>query len=109
MALTQKGAARRRKRIEELERPAYGWIWKPLFTLLVLYLVVCVGLGIWWSRTPAPFDVEQAVVDQRGTAVQAPASRGAVTVAGLMTLVETLLEKPGGYLRNDIAPRGVAR
>ncbi|QFU01305.1 hypothetical protein FIU83_06600 [Halomonas sp. THAF5a] len=107
MALTQKGAARRRKRIEELERPAYGWIWKPLFTLLVLYLVVCVGLGIWWSRTPAPFDVEQAVVDQRGTAVQAPASRGAVTVAGLMTLVETLLEKPGGYLRNDIAPPGV--
>ncbi|MDX1466595.1 MAG: DUF2333 family protein, partial [Halomonas sp.] len=107
MALTQKGAARRRKRTEELERPAYGWIYKPLLTLLVIYLAVCVGLGIWWSRTPAPFDVEQAVAEQRGAAAQAPASRGAVTVAGLMTLVETLLDKPGGYLRNDIAPPGV--
>lgn len=107
MALTQKGAARRRKRTEELERPAYGWIYKPLLTLLVIYLAVCVGLGIWWSRTPAVFDVEQAVIDQRGTAAQAPASRGAVTTASLMTLVETLLEKPGGYLRNDIAPPGV--
>ncbi|MEQ6890122.1 DUF2333 family protein [Halomonas sp. CS7] len=107
MALTQKGAARRRKRTEELERPAYGWIYKPLLTLLVIYLAVCVGLGIWWSRTPAVFDVEQAVADQRGTAAQAPASRGAVTAASLMTLIETLLEKPGGYLRNDIAPPGV--
>ncbi|SFT76869.1 DUF2333 family protein [Halomonas saccharevitans] len=107
MALTQKGAARRRKRTEELERPAYGWIYKPLLTLLVLYLAVCVGLGIWWSRAPAVFDVEQAVIDQRGTTAQTPASRGAVTTASLMTLVETLLEKPGGYLRNDIAPPGV--
>ncbi|MFG6158214.1 DUF2333 family protein [Halomonas sp. 1390] len=107
MALTQKGAARRRKRTEELERPAYGWIYKPLLTLLVIYLAVCVGLGIWWSRTPAVFDVEQAVIEQRGTAAQAPASRGAVTAASLMTLIETLLEKPGGYLRNDIAPPGL--
>lgn len=107
MALTQQGAARRRKRTEELERPAYGWIYKPLLTLLVIYLVVCVGLGIWWSRTPAPFDVEQAVAEQRGAAAEAPAARGAVTVASLMTLVETLLEKPGGYLRNDVAPPGV--
>lgn len=107
MALTQKGAARRRKRTEELERPAYGWIYKPLLTLLVIYLAVCVGLGLWWSRTPTAFDVEQAVIDQRGAAAQTPASRGAVTVASLMTLIETLVEKPGGYLHNDIAPPGV--
>ncbi|APE31928.1 hypothetical protein BOX17_13785 [Halomonas aestuarii] len=107
MALTQKGAARRRRRTEELERPDYGWIWKPLLTLLVLYLAVCVGLGVWWSRTPAAFDVEQAVAEQRGASSGSPASRGAVTTASLMTLVETLLEKPGGYLRNDVAPPGV--
>ncbi|MEQ6917166.1 DUF2333 family protein [Halomonas aquatica] len=107
MALTQKGAARRRRRTEELERPDFGWIWKPLLTLLVLYLGVCVGLGAWWSRTPAAFDVEQAVAEQRGAASGSPASRGAVTTAGLMTLVETLLDKPGGYLRNDLAPPGV--
>jgi len=107
MALTHKGAARRRNRNEVLERPEYGWIWKPLLTLLVIYLVVCLALGIWWSRPPASFNVEQAVVDQRGTASGNTAARGAVTTAGLMTLIETLLEKPGGYLRNDVAPPGL--
>ncbi|PRY71943.1 DUF2333 family protein [Halomonas ventosae] len=107
MALSHKGAARRRSRTEVLERPEYGWIWRPLLVLLVIYLVVCLGLGIWWSRTPAGFDVEQVVAEQRGAASGSPASRGAVTTAGLMTLVETLLEKPGGYLRNDVAPPGL--
>ncbi|SEK87168.1 DUF2333 family protein [Halomonas daqiaonensis] len=107
MALTQKGAARRSSRTEELERPEYGWIWKPLLVLLVVYLVVCLGLGIWWSQPPGSFDVEQAVSEQRGTDSGSPAARGAVTTAGLMTLIETLIDKPGGYLRNDIAPPGV--
>ncbi|WP_373191312.1 DUF2333 family protein [Halomonas sp.] len=107
MALTRKGAARRRSRNNALERPEYGWIWKPLLALLVIYLVVCLGLGIWWSRTPASFDVEQAVVEQRGASSGSTAARGAVTTAALMTLVETLLEKPGGYLRNDLAPPGL--
>lgn len=107
MALTEKGAARRRRRTEELERPSYGWIWKPLLAALGIYLVVCLGLGLWWSRPPANFDVEQAVAEQRGAAAGDTASRGAVTTASLMTLVETLLDKPGGYLRNDVAPPGL--
>lgn len=107
MAVKQKGAGGRRSRTEVLERPEYGWIWKPLLVLLAIYLVVCLGLGIWWSQPPARFDVEQAVTEQRGPASGSPAARGAVTTASLMTLIETLLEKPGGYLRNDIAPPGV--
>ncbi|MGM0984735.1 MAG: DUF2333 family protein [Pseudomonadota bacterium] len=107
MALTQKGAARRRSRTEVLERPEYGWIWKPLLVLLAIYLVVCLGLGIWWSQAPRGFDVEQAVAEQRGTESGNTAARGAVTTAALMTLIETLLEKPGGYLRNDVAPPGL--
>jgi hypothetical protein len=100
-------AARRRRREEALERPPYGWIWKPPLWLLALYLLVCVVLGIWWSQPPAPFDVEQATLERRGEAAYAPAARGTVSVATLATTVETLLEKPGGYLRNDIAPPGV--
>lgn len=107
MAVKQKGAGGRRSRTEVLERPEYGWIWKPLLVLLAIYLVVCLGLGIWWSQPPARFDVERAVTEQRGPASGSPAARGAVTTASLMTLIETLLEKPGGYLRNDIAPPGV--
>ncbi|WP_254277251.1 DUF2333 family protein [Halomonas sp. 3H] len=100
-------AARRRRSNEVLERPQYGWIWKPLLTLLGLYLVVTVGLGIWWSQAPAPFDVEQATLERRGEAALEPAGRGAVTTATLAATVVTLLDKPGGYLRNDIAPPGL--
>ncbi|SEM96277.1 DUF2333 family protein [Halomonas caseinilytica] len=104
MGLTRKGEARRRSKVEVLERPQYGWIWKPLLVLLILYLVVTVALGVWWSRTPANFDVEEAVAEQRGGGT---AEHGAVTVAGLRTTLATLLDKPGGYLRNDIAPPGL--
>lgn len=105
MALTKKGAARRRERIEALERPDYGWIWKPLLALLLIALLIAVALGIWWSRTPATFDVEQATAAQRTDT--SPAARGTVTTAALMTSLDTLLDKPGGYLRNDITPPGV--
>ncbi|RTR05282.1 DUF2333 family protein [Halomonas nitroreducens] len=104
MALTRKAADRRRSKVEALERPQYGWIWKPLLAVLVIYLLVAMGLGIWWSRTPAPFALEPAVAEQREAT---PAARGAVTTAGLRAVVETLLDKPGGYLRNDIAPPGL--
>lgn len=104
MALMSKRDARRRDKVEVLERPQYGWIWKPLAILIVIYLLVVTALGIWWSRTPEPLVVEEAVVVHRGTGV---AARGAVTTAGLMAVVDTLLNKPGGYLRNDLAPPGV--
>lgn len=100
-------AARRRRKEEALERPRYGWIWKPLLALAGLYLLVTIALGVWWSQPPAPFDVEQATLERRGEAAYAPAARGTVTVATLAETVATLLDKPGGYLRNDIAPPGV--
>ncbi|WP_081949088.1 DUF2333 family protein [Litchfieldella xinjiangensis] len=115
MALFGKRKAGDPKRnTDVLERPDYGWIWKPLLALLVLYLLVTIILGIWWSQPPSTFDVEQATAAQRGDAAEATtqaatttASRGAVTTATLMTTVGTLLEKPGGYLRNDKMPPGV--
>lgn len=107
MAWMGKGGARRRERVEALERPEYGWIWKPLLTLLVVYLVVTLALGIWWSRTPAPYSVEQVPMERRGDAGGEPAARGAVTVATLASIVETLYDKPGGYLRNDRLPPGL--
>lgn len=114
MALKPRKADRPRSRADMLERPEYGWIWKPLVVLAGIYLVVVVVLGMWWSRAPAPFDVERATAIQRDAvadgaaeAATTPAQRGAVTLATLMTLVDTLLDKPGGYLRNDVAPPGV--
>jgi hypothetical protein len=107
MGLKSWRAARRRRKEEALERPRYGWIWKPLLALLGLYLLVSVALGIWWSQPPAAFDVEQATLERRGEAAYASGARGTVSVATLAQSVATLLEKPGGYLRNDVAPPGV--
>ncbi|SDO32732.1 hypothetical protein SAMN04487957_105191 [Halomonas shengliensis] len=107
MAWTRKGDARRRKRVEALERPDYGWIWKPLLGLLLLYVVVTLALGAWWSRTPAVHSVERLPMERRGDAGAEPAARGAVTVATLASIVETLYAKPGGYLRNDRLPPGL--
>lgn len=95
-------AAHRR---EQLEKPQYGWIWKPLLALLVAALVVMVGLGIWWNMTPKAFDVEVATEQQRGALVLD--KRGAVSVATLKQLLDTLQDKPGGYLRDDILPPGL--
>ena len=96
---------RAERRRQELENPQYGWIWKPLAVLLVLAVMVAVGLGVWWSLAPSRFDVETATQEQRISA--APAARGTVTVATLATLIDTLQDKPGGYLRNDLMPPGL--
>ncbi|SHF46542.1 hypothetical protein SAMN02745148_02704 [Modicisalibacter ilicicola DSM 19980] len=98
---------KRKRRTDVLERPDYGWIWKPLLFLIGLYLLVCIGLGIWWSQRPDAFAVDRAVAERRGAAATTPAARGAVTIATLSTTVDTLLDKPGGYLRNDVTPPGV--
>jgi hypothetical protein len=97
----------RKRRTEVLERPEYGWIWKPLLVLLVIYLVVCIGLGIWWSLRPDSFDIDQAVVEWQGDEAQAPLPRGVAFAAAVTASVDTLLDKPGGLLRNDVAPPGV--
>ncbi|HSH56683.1 MAG TPA: DUF2333 family protein [Halomonas sp.] len=107
MAWMGNSDAKRRKKIEALERPDYGWVWKPLLVLLVIYLVVTLVLGIWWSRTPAPHSVERVPMERRGDAGGEPAARGAVTVATLASIIETLYDKPGGYLRNDRLPPGL--
>lgn len=116
MALFRKKAPL--SRTEVLETPQYGWIWKPLVALLVIYLLVCIVLGIWWSWTPALTDPRQAVELQRGfpqtvdtgnqTAQSQPGVQpGEALLASNIAILDTLLEKPGGYLRNDVMPPGL--
>ena len=80
------------------------WAWVLLAVLLLLLLLTV--LGIYWSYTPATFNVQA-----RTETVLAERSRqpvvGAATTVSLMTVVETLLEKPGGYLSNDVTPPSV--
>ena len=79
---------------------------KTLGTVVVLYLLVAVAVGMYWSMAPRPFDVQERAAtyaaEDGGTVVT-----GSVTVSALMGVVDTLLEKPGGYLHNDIFPPGL--
>lgn len=80
--------------------------WKWPLSLLGLYLLITILLGMYWSLTPARFDVaeqaSQLAAEHGGKVVT-----GSVTTAALIGVMETLLEKPGGYLHNDIFPPGL--
>ncbi len=69
-----------------------------------LLVVVVMALGFYWNRAPEPFDVLERARAETG---QDDPVVGAATTVALMGVVETLLDKPGGYLRNDRLPPGV--
>lgn len=70
-----------------------------LGTLLLLHLVF-----VWiFSREPDHFDVQARAV-ARGNSGQKPLVTGYVTTATLVEVTETVLNKRGGYLSNDIMP-----
>ncbi|MGQ9830187.1 MAG: DUF2333 family protein [Thermochromatium sp.] len=81
-------------------------IGRTLGLFVVTYLIVVIVLGFVWSRSPATFDVRANAL----AAVGGDESRlvtGAYTTATAIRIGKTLLEKPGGYLSNDIFPPGV--
>lgn len=65
-----------------------------------LLLVLLIGLAVYWSGEPEIFWVNERPDNER-TVV------GYATVDTLIRVAETMLDKPGGYLSNDIMPPGV--
>ncbi|WP_328986916.1 DUF2333 family protein [Thiorhodovibrio winogradskyi] len=83
------------------------WPLGRILTLLVVLVIATIGgLGAYWSRQPEPFDVNQIQID--GVDIEeALKTPGVATVSSAITVAETLLGKPGGYLSNDITPPGI--
>jgi hypothetical protein len=84
-------------------RAPRGWRLLAL-SAVALYTTVVLVLGIYWSVQPARFDV-RAVAAQRVGGESAPVP-GATIVSTIKRVSETLLEKPGGYLHNDLTLPG---
>jgi hypothetical protein len=62
-------------------------------------------LGWYWSFEPKTFDALENAGKNNG--VEHIQIRGYVTTSTLITVAETLLDKPGGYLSNDVLPPSV--
>lgn len=75
------------------------WLLPTLYGLAAV-LVVMIGFMWYWSREPDVFWVNES--PDSGQAVVGYASTDT-----LIRVAETLLEKPGGYLTNDLLPPGL--
>jgi hypothetical protein len=81
-------------------------IWWTAGLFLITYVIVVIILGVYWSRSPGVFDVREhalSVVNQD----ESKLVTGSMTTATAIRIGETLLDKPGGYLTNDVTPPGV--
>ncbi len=87
-------------------RPSTRLVLRAAAVLLGLYVVVVLALMWWWDYEPAHFDVA-ATAQARSGATQRPVVTGTVTTLALMTSMQTLLDRRGGYLSNDRLPPGV--
>lgn len=72
-----------------------------------LYALVIVVLVFVFDREPAQFDVQAATRARLAALKAGEPVRGAVTTATLVEIVDRMLDKPGGYLSNDVLPPGV--
>ncbi len=72
---------------------------------LALLVVAQVVLAWYWDDEPQMFDVRDAMLAPGGTTRSEVT--GHATVATLVKVASTLLDKPGGYLSNDLAPPGL--
>ncbi|MDP4768891.1 MAG: DUF2333 family protein [Gammaproteobacteria bacterium] len=73
---------------------------------LGLLAAIVIGIGIYWSIAPAPFNVNEVTARRLGN-TESKQVIGSTSAATLIEIAETLLEKPGGFLSNDIMPPGL--
>ncbi len=72
------------------------WVLKAAGTVLLVYLLMAAVFGFYWNSEP---DLSPPPSAQTVT--------GAATTHALLHLANTLMDKPGGYLSNDVSLPGV--
>lgn len=77
--------------------------WHYFWYVLAIVLVLQVLMAFYFDREPDLFDV-QANAERRAAEYGHEMVTGFVTGATFMEVVDVLLDKPGGYLSNDIMP-----
>jgi hypothetical protein len=97
--------------IDQVSSRSYGnllsdgdrkWIAMPVIIVLLILLL----LGIYWSEEPDLFDVVEAAT-ARAPVNESRLTTGSYTTSSVIAAMETLLDKRGGYLSNDIMPPSI--
>ena len=89
-----------------VQAPRASRSYQVLFMTLGIGMILMLLVGLFWSREPDQFDITLEL-NQRLAATGVETVTGGTTAAALIGVAETLLDKPGGYLSNDVMPPGV--
>lgn len=82
------------------------WLMRALVVALAVFVLLLLVLMWWWDKEPAPFDPIDAG-SRYAAAHDERVVTGTVTTVALIESLQTLLDKRGGYLANDVLPPGV--
>lgn len=93
-----------KERIEDMN--AGGGIRNTIIAVLVVYLLIAAVMGYFWSAEPESFSVSEHSKAVAETLEVKPVV-GFTTSITLAKVAETMLNKSGGYISNDIFPPGV--
>ncbi len=89
---------------EEARSKGILWFFGALLGIILLILIL---LGAWWGSEPETFNVkEQAKINIEKTGTDY-IPIGFVYTNTLAHMAEILMNKPGGYISNDVAPPGL--
>ncbi|MBW8191076.1 DUF2333 family protein [Neiella marina] len=84
----------------------YKRYWKSAALLIVFLFVIFYFIAVWWSGDPEVPNIEKTA-SQQAQQEQVVIVPGYTTTTGLIQLITQLLDKPGGYLSNDVMPPGL--
>ena len=79
-----------------------GWLLLPVIIIVIFFI----GLGSYWSAEPELFDVI-AVTAKIAPEIDGNTTTGSYTTSSVIVAAETLLNKRGGYLSNDVLPPSI--
>ena len=79
-----------------------GWLSLPV----ILIVIFIFGLGAYWSDEPESFDII-ATTAKIAPEIDGTTTTGSYTTSSVIMAMETLLNKRGGYLSNDIMPPSI--
>ena len=80
--------------------------WKKIGFFIFVLLLLFIILMVWWDNTPDDFSPVQNA-NHIAAKQQQEIVTGYVSTSTLITLANSLLEKPGGYLSNDVSPPSI--